>query len=129
MAADAFEDLLADGERAVVAGILQHIEEAGIHSGDSAAVLPPFRVSDENLDRMRERFEKTPLRALWDDWSLLPGDVSYPLAGAWVEHLVAKGGRERFLEFFVDQTREHAREVYGSDLESWIEEFEVELRS
>ena len=46
-------DLLADGERAVVAGILQHIEEAGIHSGDSAAVLPPQLVSDDQLEEMR----------------------------------------------------------------------------
>ena len=67
------------------------------------------------------------LRALWDDWSLLPDDVSYPVAGAWVERLVAKGGRDKYLEFFVDQTRGHAREVYGAELESWIEEFEAEL--
>ena len=41
---DAFEldvDALCDGERVVVAGIMQHIEEAGIHSGDSSCVLPP----------------------------------------------------------------------------------------
>jgi carbamoyl-phosphate synthase large subunit len=42
-------DVLADGRDAVVCGILQHIEEAGIHSGDSAAVLPPFRVSADTL--------------------------------------------------------------------------------
>ncbi len=43
---DAFEldvDALGDGRRIVVAGIMQHIEEAGIHSGDSYAVLPPYR--------------------------------------------------------------------------------------
>ncbi len=42
---DAFEvdvDALSDGERVVVAGIMQHIEEAGIHSGDSSCVLPPY---------------------------------------------------------------------------------------
>ncbi|HZN55407.1 MAG TPA: carbamoyl-phosphate synthase large subunit [Candidatus Polarisedimenticolaceae bacterium] len=41
---DAYEvdvDAIADGERVVVAGIMQHIEEAGIHSGDSSCVLPP----------------------------------------------------------------------------------------
>ena len=47
-------DLIADGESAVVVGILQHIEEAGIHSGDSAAVLPPYRVPAEQLDEMRD---------------------------------------------------------------------------
>jgi carbamoyl-phosphate synthase large subunit len=54
---DAFEvdlDLISDGQRAVVAGILQHIEEAGIHSGDSVAVLPPYKVSQEDQDRMRD---------------------------------------------------------------------------
>jgi len=43
---DAFEvdvDALGDGERVVIGGILQHIEEAGIHSGDSAMVLPTTR--------------------------------------------------------------------------------------
>ncbi len=47
-------DLIADGERAVVGGILQHIEEAGIHSGDSAAVMPPMKASPEQLERMRD---------------------------------------------------------------------------
>jgi len=47
-------DLIADGRTAVVAGIMEHIEEAGIHSGDSAAVLPPQAISAEHIDRMRE---------------------------------------------------------------------------
>ncbi|HKQ61998.1 MAG TPA: carbamoyl-phosphate synthase large subunit [Candidatus Polarisedimenticolaceae bacterium] len=55
---DAFEvdvDALADGERVVVAGIMQHIEEAGIHSGDSACVIPPYhRVVVERLDVLRD---------------------------------------------------------------------------
>ncbi|MDX1502654.1 MAG: carbamoyl-phosphate synthase large subunit [Thermoanaerobaculia bacterium] len=62
---DAYEvdlDLLADGRRAVVCGILQHIEEAGIHSGDSAAVLPPQRISEADLDRMREIARRLALR-------------------------------------------------------------------
>ncbi len=46
-------DLLCDGQRAVVAGILQHIEEAGVHSGDSAAVLPPYSIGDDLLDQLR----------------------------------------------------------------------------
>lgn len=45
---DAFEvdvDAVSDGEKVVIAGVMQHIEEAGIHSGDSACVLPPYKVS------------------------------------------------------------------------------------
>ncbi len=62
---DAFEvdlDLLCDGHTAVVAGILQHIEEAGIHSGDSVAVLPPYKVSHEDQDRMRDIAKRLALR-------------------------------------------------------------------
>jgi carbamoyl-phosphate synthase large subunit len=62
---DAFEvdlDLISDGTRAVVAGILQHIEEAGIHSGDSVAVLPPYKVSAEDQDRMRDIARRLALR-------------------------------------------------------------------
>ncbi|MCH9650437.1 MAG: carbamoyl-phosphate synthase large subunit [Deltaproteobacteria bacterium] len=62
---DAFEldvDLLCDGHRAVVGGMLQHIEEAGIHSGDSAAVLPPYRVSEEHQQEMRDIARRLALR-------------------------------------------------------------------
>ncbi len=39
-------DALADGEAVVIAGVMQHIEEAGVHSGDSACSLPPYSLSD-----------------------------------------------------------------------------------
>jgi carbamoyl-phosphate synthase large subunit len=59
---DAYEldvDALGDGRRVVVAGIMQHIEEAGVHSGDSYAVLPPYRrVPREALGRVREATRK-----------------------------------------------------------------------
>ncbi|HEX5726042.1 MAG TPA: carbamoyl-phosphate synthase large subunit [Longimicrobiaceae bacterium] len=54
---DAFEadvDALCDGETVVIGGIMQHIEEAGIHSGDSACVLPPYLLGDRQLEEMRE---------------------------------------------------------------------------
>ena len=54
---DAFEadvDALSDGTDVVIGGIMQHIEDAGVHSGDSACVLPPYRLEPEELDRIRE---------------------------------------------------------------------------
>jgi carbamoyl-phosphate synthase large subunit len=53
---DAFEvdvDALGDGERVIIGGILEHIEEAGIHSGDSAMVLPTYKVKPEHLETIR----------------------------------------------------------------------------
>src|SRR5581483_1914075 len=47
-------DALSDGEDVVIAGIMQHIEEAGIHSGDSSCVLPAVDIPDHLLQRMRD---------------------------------------------------------------------------
>ena len=58
---DAFEidvDALADGERVVIGAIMQHIEEAGVHSGDAACVLPPYKVSAYHQGIMREYTEQ-----------------------------------------------------------------------
>ena len=54
---DAYEvdvDAVADGERVVIGGILEHIEEAGIHSGDSSMVLPTYKIPEAQLERMRD---------------------------------------------------------------------------
>ncbi len=53
---DAFEgdvDAIADGHRTVVGGVMQHIEDAGVHSGDSACVLPPYLIGDRQVEEMR----------------------------------------------------------------------------
>ena len=54
---DAYEadvDAISDGERVVIGGVMQHIEDAGIHSGDSACVLPPYIIGEQDLSVMRE---------------------------------------------------------------------------
>jgi carbamoyl-phosphate synthase large subunit len=47
-------DAVCDGERVIIGGILQHIEEAGIHSGDSFAVIPPQGIAGSQLETMRD---------------------------------------------------------------------------
>ncbi|MEN3186736.1 MAG: carbamoyl-phosphate synthase large subunit, partial [Atribacterota bacterium] len=47
-------DAISDGELTIVAGIMEHIEEAGIHSGDSACVVPPFSLSDEIIEKIEQ---------------------------------------------------------------------------
>jgi carbamoyl-phosphate synthase large subunit len=52
---DAFEydvDCVCDGRDVVIGGVMQHIEEAGIHSGDSSCVLPPYKMSENDLNEM-----------------------------------------------------------------------------
>ncbi|MFZ1459728.1 MAG: ATP-grasp domain-containing protein, partial [Ignavibacteria bacterium] len=47
-------DAVCDGEEVYIAGIMQHIEEAGIHSGDSTSILPPISISKKNLIQIKE---------------------------------------------------------------------------
>jgi len=54
-------DALADETACVIAGIQEHIEEAGIHSGDSSCVLPPVRIAEEHLETMRHYTRKLAL--------------------------------------------------------------------
>ncbi len=46
-------DAICDGSDVFVAGIMQHVEEAGVHSGDSACVLPPFSIPDALIEEMK----------------------------------------------------------------------------
>ena len=62
---DSFEldvDALADGARVVVGGIMEQIEEAGVHSGDSACMMPPLKVSEYHLNIIRDYTERIGLR-------------------------------------------------------------------
>jgi carbamoyl-phosphate synthase large subunit len=47
-------DALYDGEQLYVGGVMEHIEEAGVHSGDSACTLPPISLGKKDVDRVRE---------------------------------------------------------------------------
>ncbi|HRP02495.1 MAG TPA: carbamoyl-phosphate synthase large subunit [Candidatus Kapabacteria bacterium] len=47
-------DAVSDGEQVIIGGIMEHIEEAGVHSGDSCSVLPPFSLSARIKDEIRE---------------------------------------------------------------------------
>jgi carbamoyl-phosphate synthase large subunit len=83
---DAFEvdvDAVGDGERVVIGGILQHIEEAGIHSGDSAMVLPTYKVTAEHLETIRRYTRELGLalgvRGLMNVQYAIKDDVVYVL--------------------------------------------------
>jgi carbamoyl-phosphate synthase large subunit len=51
-------DAVCDGEQVLIGGIMEHIEQAGVHSGDSACSLPPYTLSESLQDRMREQMTR-----------------------------------------------------------------------
>jgi carbamoyl-phosphate synthase large subunit len=83
---DAFEidvDAVGDGERVVIGGIMEHVEEAGVHSGDSAMVMPPYKVSAYHLSIVRDDTERIGLalgvKGLMNVQYALKDDVVYVL--------------------------------------------------
>ena len=83
---DAYEvdvDALADGERVVIGGVMQHIEEAGVHSGNSACVIPPYKISAYHLAHLREYTERLGLalgvRGLMNVQYAIKDDIVYVL--------------------------------------------------
>ncbi len=51
-------DAISDGKLTVIGGIMEHVEEAGIHSGDSACVLPPHRIDKEMIEQIKDATKK-----------------------------------------------------------------------
>ncbi|MFW6456664.1 MAG: carbamoyl-phosphate synthase large subunit [Planctomycetota bacterium] len=51
-------DAVCDGEDVVVAGVMEHIEEAGVHSGDSAMVLPPYSLNDDIIQGIKDQVRR-----------------------------------------------------------------------
>ncbi|MCF7860588.1 carbamoyl-phosphate synthase large subunit [Patescibacteria group bacterium] len=47
-------DAVSDGKNTIIGGIMEHVEEAGVHSGDSACVLPPYNLDEQLIDKIRE---------------------------------------------------------------------------
>ena len=83
---DAFEvdvDAVADGRQVIIGGVMQHIEEAGVHSGDSACVLPPYKISYYHLNTIHEYVRQLGLapgvRGLMNVQFAIKDDIAYVL--------------------------------------------------
>ncbi|WP_148574899.1 carbamoyl-phosphate synthase large subunit [Nocardioides caldifontis] len=76
-------DALYDGQELFLGGVMEHIEEAGIHSGDSSCALPPITLGRETIERIRESTEKIAegvgVRGLLNVQYALSSDVVYVL--------------------------------------------------
>ena len=58
-------DAVSDGEQVVIGAIMEHIEQAGVHSGDSACSLPPYSLSDALIRRSNVRLMRLLRRSMW----------------------------------------------------------------
>ena len=76
-------DAIYDGEQVLIGGLMEHIEQAGVHSGDSACSIPPYELAPELQDRLREQVAKMAealgVRGLMNTQFAIQGDDIYVL--------------------------------------------------
>ncbi|WP_297097625.1 M48 family metallopeptidase [uncultured Draconibacterium sp.] len=76
---------------------------------------------------IRTNDEKIEIKEIWKNGRDYPEEILYPLAGLFVEELIEKYGKEKYLELFKNQTYENAQVVYGLDFFLFIKEFEEKI--
>ncbi|MFT3869800.1 MAG: Ig-like domain-containing protein [Nibricoccus sp.] len=93
-----------------------------------------YDLSDrDRLATAREAFQNSgahnfSIVSLWQNsFKRTEDNLIYPIAGAFVERIHQKGGDEKFLQLCANQTYESAKNIYGSDLDAWIAEFEQDI--
>ena len=85
-----------------------------------------------NLDRIayfneilkRRKKKKISVKDVWNNWSDYSTSYSYNLAGLFVGDLIIEYGRDKFLEFFTDQTYKNAQKVFGKEFDDFVKEVE-----
>jgi tetratricopeptide (TPR) repeat protein len=80
-------------------------------------------------DWIRKNDTKIGIKDIWKNGRDYPEAILYPLAGLFVQELIEKFGKDKFLEFFQNQTYENAQLVYGMELFMLIKEFENKINT
>ena len=76
---------------------------------------------------MKNNHNEVRVKEVWMNWERYPEELSYPLSGLFVSELISKFGREAYIRFFKDQRYEHARSVFGDELDHLIQAFEGKI--
>lgn len=78
-------------------------------------------------DWIKNNGKKVEIKEIWKDWKDYPEELTYPLSGLFVEELIDNFGREKFIDFFGNQTYDNAKVVFGEKLDTIIKEFENKI--
>lgn len=75
-------------------------------------------------DWLKTNDKKLSINNIWTNWKEYPEELSYPLSGLFVKDLIDNFGRDKFIEFFGNQTYDNAKLVFGDKLDKVINDFE-----
>lgn len=95
---------------------------------EGIAVYLDMASKDEKVivqDAMKKyNLEKLSIKSFWTNWQKYHEELSYAVAGLFVGELIEFYGKEKFMEFFTDQSYNNAKEIFGNGLDDFIKEFE-----
>ncbi len=88
-----------------------------------------FDLSDNNREKMVKTWLLTnkleiDINDIWANWGKYPQELTYPLSGLFVEELIKKFGKDKFMIFFGNQTYENAKTIFGAEIDILIQEFQ-----
>lgn len=107
------------------------IKKTGLINEGTAVCFDQTNHDKEKMvkDWLNNNDKKITIREVWTDWTGYSGALMYPLSGLFVKELIDNFGKDKFLEFFKNQTYENAQLVYGMDLFMFIKEFENRINT
>lgn len=80
-------------------------------------------------DWIKDNGNKVKIKEIWNNWKGYPEELTYPLSGLFVKELIDNFGKEKFIEFFGNQTYDNAKLVFGEKLEKVIKDFENKINT
>lgn len=73
--------------------------------------------------------KKITIKEMWTNWKDYPEELTYPLSGLFIKELIDNFGREKFIEFFGNQTYDNAKLIFGEKLDKVIKDFENKINT
>ncbi|CAM3910122.1 Tetratricopeptide repeat protein [Flavobacterium branchiophilum] len=107
------------------------INKTGLINEGTAVCFDQTNQNKEQIvkDWIKANDKKISIGEIWVNWKNYPEDLTYPLSGLFVKELLDKFGKEKFIEFFGNQTYENAKLVFGDSLDKVIKDFENKMNT
>ena len=107
------------------------INKTGLINEGTAVCFDQTNQNKEQIvkDWLKANDKKISIGEIWANWKNYPEDLTYPLSGLFVKELIDNFGKEKFIEFFGNQTYENAKTIFGANLDKVIKDFENKINT
>ncbi len=107
------------------------INRTGLINEGTAVCFDQANRNKEQIvrDWVKANDKKISIGEIWANWKNYPEELTYPLSGLFVKELIDNFGKEKFIEFFGNQTYENAKLIFGADLDKMIKDFENKMNT